>query len=219
MPRQRWLVLCLEGKVGPRGVSYPDNRVRKEIKRRSKIEGLEKSIGRILIVKHTVVEVRKGVRKEITKRSYPGYLLAKLKWSDEVHHLLQSVRGVAGILPTLPPLSGWSYPGKGRGKTYRKPTKTQVEQAIGWKPVPVDDDDVRWIILRMQTMKDRKGQPVKLDLTIGDRVMIKSGSFVGVEGVIKEVNGSLASPKVTVEAEVMKQPVPVVLDWYSVEKR
>lgn len=215
MPRKEWYVLTTEPKLTREGVSYPDVRVRREIKRKAKTEGLEKFVGRVLIVRHRVTEVRAGRIIQCNRKAFPGYILVKMSWSDNVHALIKSVRGVTGILPTLPPLTGTKYGGKGRGKSIRKPTKKEVEAAMSWKPIPVDEDQVQWLLLRIKKMAYQ--ETVGYGFEPGEAVKIKddSGSSLASQEGVVERNGH----KVLVKVLLLGQEVLVELEPFQIERR
>src|ERR1051325_10638081 len=62
-----------------RVASNKEDRVREALARKVKIEGLEESVGRILVPTERVRSVKGGVRRESDRKLYPGYVFIELQ--------------------------------------------------------------------------------------------------------------------------------------------
>src|SRR5882757_7547816 len=62
-----------------RVASNKEDRVREALARKVKIEGLETSVGRILVPTERVRSMKEGKRKETDRKLYPGYVFIELE--------------------------------------------------------------------------------------------------------------------------------------------
>ena len=61
-----------------RVASNKEERVREALMRKVKIEGVEETVGRILVPTERVRSMKGGVRKESDRKLYPGYVFIEL---------------------------------------------------------------------------------------------------------------------------------------------
>src|ERR1051325_7969501 len=62
-----------------RVASNKEDRVREALARKVKIEGVEETVGRILVPTERVRSVKGGVRRESDRKLYPGYVFIELE--------------------------------------------------------------------------------------------------------------------------------------------
>ena len=60
--------------------------------------GLQDYIYRIIIPETTEVEIKDGVKKEKTKKMFPGYVLVEMVMSDEAWYIVRNTPGVTGFI-------------------------------------------------------------------------------------------------------------------------
>ena len=60
--------------------------------------GMQDNIFRIIIPETTEVEVKDGVKKEKTKKMFPGYILVEMVMSDEAWYVVRNTPGVTGFI-------------------------------------------------------------------------------------------------------------------------
>src|SRR5262245_62147847 len=72
--------------------------VKLALERRTKIEGLEEAVGRIVIPVERVAEVRNGRRVERTRKLYSGYLVCEVVFDDRVLSLFRETPGVGDFV-------------------------------------------------------------------------------------------------------------------------
>lgn len=61
-------------------------------------EGLQDHFGQILVPTEEVVEMRKGQRRKTERKFYPGYVLAQVKMTDAIWHIIRKVPKVVGFV-------------------------------------------------------------------------------------------------------------------------
>src|SRR5262249_39474517 len=95
---KRWYVVKVQ--------SGREDSIKGNLERRIKIEGLEDSIGRILIPTEKVTELRNGKRVIKKRKKFPGYLMCEVEFNDRVLYLFRETSGVGdfvgGSLHKLP---------------------------------------------------------------------------------------------------------------------
>ena len=83
------------------------------------------------------------------------------------------------------------------------------------KPIPMQENEIKRM-LGLEETKAAEPAKIKIDLTVGDIVKIKEGTFEGFEGMIDTVDD--ASGKVTVLIEIFGRSTPVELEYWQAEK-
>ena len=183
--------------------------IKAAIERKVKIEAMEQFFGQIVIPVEKVRMIKKVKEtkngEKITKekayvketKKFPGYLMAEVEFNAEILLLFRGVNGVGDFVGSTGPL---------------KP------------PPPMSELDVQRMMFGMLP-GDPKGGPikpavVKLDFEKGDKVRIRDGAFANYEGEVKTITDSKdgEAPKVTVEVQVLGRPVPLVMEYFQVDK-
>ncbi len=86
-----------------------ENTARTALLERIKSEALEEFFGEILIPTEKVVEVRSGVRRESTRRFFPGYMLVEVELNERTWHCVKGTHKITGFVgggmnpPPVPP--------------------------------------------------------------------------------------------------------------------
>jgi transcriptional antiterminator NusG len=80
--------------------TYSGHESKVKEKLESKIEsmGLQDNIYRIIIPETTEIEVKDGVKKEKTKKMFPGYVLVEMVMTDEAWYIVRNTPGVTGFI-------------------------------------------------------------------------------------------------------------------------
>ena len=80
--------------------TYSGHETKVKEKLEAKIEsmGMQDYIYRIVIPETTEVEVKDGVKKEKTKKMFPGYILVEMIMSDEAWYIVRNTPGVTGFI-------------------------------------------------------------------------------------------------------------------------
>ena len=123
---KRWYVLHV--------FSGSEKKVAQSILEQAAANGLEEQIEEVMVPTENVVEVKRGVRVEGERKSFPGYILGKLELSDEAWQLVTSQPRVTGFLG-----------GKG-------------------KPVPITNSEAERLIRQMSEGVERPRTTVSFDI-------------------------------------------------------
>jgi len=139
--------------------------------------GLEECFEEVMVPTEEVVEVRRGRKVTTTRTFFPGYVLAKMKMTDEAYHLVKNTPKVTGFL------------GADHGK----------------KPSPVPEREVRRILGQMEEGVERPVPDITFE--IGEKVKVLDGPFQSFEGAVEEVDVERARVKVAVSIFGRATPV------------
>jgi len=90
-----------------------ENKVMEDIKKTIENRHLEDQILEVSVPLESAVELRDGVKKQVTKKMLPGYVLIKMVMNDDTWYVVRNTRGVTGFV------------------------------GPGSKPVPLTEDEIR----------------------------------------------------------------------------
>ena len=82
----QWYVLKVQ--------SNREETIRDALLKRVKIAGLEKYFGEIIIPTEKVTEVKGGKKRVVTRKLYPGYLVAQMEINDDTWYLVRDTSGI-----------------------------------------------------------------------------------------------------------------------------
>tara|TARA_R100001143_G_C3361009_1_gene135777 strand:- start:22694 stop:23275 length:582 start_codon:yes stop_codon:yes gene_type:complete len=148
---------------------------------------LEHKIAEILIPTETVVEIRSGKKKTKEKNFFPGYILVKTRYDEEVNNLIQSAPSCLGFLKA------------GRNDTV---------------PTPLKQREVDRILGRVSDNKEmaEKGGIIDIPFKEGDLIKVIDGPFKEFDGTVQEVLPDKLKLRVLVSIFGRKTPVEVDLN-------
>ena len=75
-----------------------EKKVKAAIEERIEISGLSKMFGEIMIPTEQVTELKKGQKKQLERKFFPGYMLVQMEMNDDTWHLLRKTPNVMGFL-------------------------------------------------------------------------------------------------------------------------
>lgn len=96
-----------------------ENKVKQSILERAKAKGLECKIADVVVPTRDVVELKKGKRRKVSKKVFPGYILVKMELDDDTWYLVRHTPRVTGFV------------GSGR------------------KPIPVPEEEIEAVVQRL----------------------------------------------------------------------
>ena len=109
-----------------------ESKVKEKIEAKIESMGMQDYIFRIVIPETTEVEVKDGVKKEKTKKMFPGYILVEMVMSDEAWYIVRNTPGVTGFIGSS---------GKGAKPTPLLPQEIdRILVNMGMSRVNVEDD-------------------------------------------------------------------------------
>jgi transcriptional antiterminator NusG len=154
-----------------------ERKVAESIKADAAARGLADQFEEVMVPTEEVTEVRRGRKVTSTRTFFPGYVLVKMKMSDDAYHLVKNTPKVTGFL------------GAEHGK----------------KPTPVSEAEVRRILGQMEEGVERAAPGITFE--IGEKVKVMDGPFQSFEGHVEEVDPEKARVKVAVSIFGRATPV------------
>ncbi len=154
-----------------------EQKVADAIRAEAKQRELEDAFEEIVVPKEEVVEVRRGRKVTSEKTFFPGYVLVKMRMTDDAYHLVKNTSKVTGFL------------GGDHGK----------------RPLPVSEREVRHTLGQMEEGVERPRPAITFD--IGEKVKVMEGPFQSFEGLVEEIDEERARLKVAVSIFGRATPV------------
>lgn len=75
-----------------------ENKVKANIEKLIENRKLYDQIEEVVVPLHKVYEEKNGMRKEVDKKLFPGYVLLKMFMNDETWYVVRNTRGVTGFV-------------------------------------------------------------------------------------------------------------------------
>ena len=75
-----------------------EKKVKAAIEERIEISGLSEMFGEIMIPTEQVTELKKGQKKQVERKFFPGYMLIQMEMNDDTWHLVRKTPNVMGFL-------------------------------------------------------------------------------------------------------------------------
>jgi transcription termination/antitermination protein NusG len=165
-----------------------ENKVKANLESRISSMNMEERIFEVVIPMEEVIEFKNGKKQIVSKKVFPGYLLARLELNDDSWYVVRNTPGVTGFVGS------------------------------GAKPTPLSRKEVEKILQVVTEGGEatpKKGKP-KLEYEVGESVRVKEGPFADFTGMIDEINET--SLKLKVLVNIFGRETPVELDFVQVAK-
>ena len=176
-----------------------ENKALKSIEARVKLERMEDYIGRCVIPTEKVSEKKNGKKRVVTKKFFPGYILAELALYDEAKGVDEN----------------------GRKAIYERTWQflRETPGVIGFvgsdRPIPLKQQEVDAILLDKPASGGSVERP-RVTFTVDETVKIIDGAFMGLTGQVSMVDPDRG--KLKVEVNIFNRKVQVDAENWQVEK-
>lgn len=90
MNEKRWYVVNT--------YSGHENKVKEKLEMRVETMDMQDNIFRVVVPEQKEIEIKDGVKKEKTKKLFPGYVLVEMVMSDEAWYVVRNTPGVTGFI-------------------------------------------------------------------------------------------------------------------------
>ena len=166
-----------------------ENKAKKSLEERIRLEGMADWFGEILIPTEQVVEMIKGEKRTTKRKFFPGYIIVQMAMDDRSWHLVKSTPKITGFVGG---------------------TQTMEPEKIP----SIREDEVRRLTLQISEGVN-KPKP-KVQFETGDAVRVIDGPFSNFNGTVEDVDPTKGRVKVLVS--IFGRATPVELDFMQVEK-
>lgn len=172
-----------------------EKRVKANLEQRIQTLDVADRIFQVEIPQTPAIKIRKdGSRAQSDEKVFPGYVLVQMLMDDESWQIVKNTPNVINFVGAE---QKRRY-GRGRGHV---------------KPVPLSASEVERIFKQA-----REQEPVvKIDMAVGDKVLVLSGPFKDFEGEVIEVSPERSKLKVLLS--IFGRDTPVELEFNQVQKQ
>jgi transcription termination/antitermination protein NusG len=168
-PPKRWFVV--------QTYSGFENKAKKGLEDKIKMESLQDLFGEIMIPMEQVVEMRDGQKRQTKRKLLPSYVLVQMVMNDRTKHLVKNTPKVMGFLGA-------------HGND---------------DPPPLSENQVRQFTNQLSEGAMKPKPKVQYD--VGDTVRVVDGPFANFNGSVEEVNAEKGRVKVLVSIFGRSTPV------------
>ena len=171
-----------------------EKRVKTNLEQRIQTLDVADRILRVQIPQTPTVKIRKdGSRQHSEEKVFPGYVLVHMVMDDDAW---QVVKNTPNVINFVGAEQKRRY-GRGRGHV---------------KPVPLSPGEVERIFKQAQEQEP----VVKIDMAVGDKIVVLSGPFKDFEGEVIEVSPERSKLKALLS--IFGRDTPVELEFNQVQK-
>ena len=172
-----------------------EKRVKANLDQRVHTLDVADRILQVQIPQTPTVKIRKdGSRQHSEEKVFPGYVLIQMALDDEAWQVVKNTPHVINFVGAEQKRST----GRGRGHV---------------KPVPLSRAEVERIFKQAQVAEPT----VKIDMAVGDKILVLSGPFKDFEGEVVEVSPERSKLKALLS--IFGRDTPVELEFNQVEKQ
>lgn len=180
-----------------------ENRVKQNLETRAVSLNMEDYIYEVNVPTEEVTEIKNGVRKQVKRNKFPGYVLVRMDLTDESWGVVRHTPGVTGFV--------------GQG---HNPAPLSMDEAFDMLR-PTQQKAIASVATAAAASAGEKGTgaagaKIDIDLNIGDSVTVVDGPFATLHATISEIN--LDAQKVVGLVEIFGRETPVELGFNQIHK-
>lgn len=180
-----------------------ENKVKGNLEARTSTLNMEEYIFQIEVPMEEVTEIKGGVRKQVKRNKFPGYVLVRMDLTDESWGVVRHTPGVTGFV--------------GHGHSPSALSLDEVAAILA--PAPEKKAAAAGTVGAGAAAGSGSGQAaaaITIDITVGDSVTVVDGPFATLHATISEIN--IESQKVTGLVEIFGRETPVELAFSQIVK-
>lgn len=156
---------------------------------------MSERITQVEIPQTPIVKIKKdGSRQQNDEKTFPGYVLVRMIMGDDAWQVVKNTPNVINFV------GAEQKRGYGRGRGHVK-------------PLPLSLTEVERIFKQVESVEP----VVKIDITMGDKILVLTGPFKDFEGEVIEV--SPERNKLKALLSIFGRETPVELEFNQIEKQ
>ena len=175
-----------------------EKKVKADLEKRIESLNLEDRVFRIVVPEEESVEMRRGKKKTVSRKLFPGYVMVEMlvekeesnegigfRVDSEAWYVIRNTNGVTGFV------------------------------GVGSEPTPLEDSEVHSLFRKIGLETGEEGEKelkIELDFKEGDLVELLEGGFAGNTGKVSEIDHEHKKVKVMLEMFGRMTPVEVSFD-------
>ena len=177
-----------------------EKKVKADLEKRAVTLNLTDRVFRILVPEEEIMEEKRGKMVKVPRKLFPGYVMVEMlskreendlglgyRVDSDAWYVIRNTNGVTGFV------------------------------GVGSDPIPLSDEESKNLLSKIGLDDDGNiKREFNIDLEVGEKVIIKNGSFENQEAEISEIDYEHGRIKVMVE--VFGRMTPVELEYHEVRK-
>ena len=177
-----------------------EKKVKADLEKRVVTLNLTDRVFRILVPEEEIMEEKRGKMVKVPRKLFPGYVMVEMlskreendlglgyRVDSDAWYVIRNTNGVTGFV------------------------------GVGSDPIPLSDEESKNLLTKIGLDDDGNiKREFNIDLEVGEKVIIKNGSFENQEAEISEIDYEHGRIKVMVE--VFGRMTPVELEYHEVRK-
>ena len=180
-----------------------EKKVKTDLEQKLEALGMNTIVTKVLVPEEQSVELRRGKKKTISRKLFPGYVMLEMYATRE-----ESEDGINYSVDS----DAWYVVRNTNGVT--------GFVGVGSDPIPMEEDEVKNIFraigYSVENSESEDAELIAVDFAEGDYVTLLEGGFAGQQGKVAEIN--LENKKVKVMVEMFGRMTPVEVNITGVEK-
>lgn len=180
-----------------------EKKVKTDLEQKLEALGMNTIVTKVLVPEEQSVELRRGKKKTISRKLFPGYVMLEMYATRE-----ESEDGINYSVDS----DAWYVVRNTNGVT--------GFVGVGSDPIPMEEEEVKNIFkvigYSVENRESEDAELIAVDFAEGDYVTLLEGGFAGQQGKVAEIN--LENRKVKVMVEMFGRMTPVEVNITGVEK-
>ena len=180
-----------------------EKKVKTALEQKLEALGMNTIVTKVLVPEEQSVELRRGKKKTISRKLFPGYVMLEMYATRE-----ESEDGINYSVDS----DAWYVVRNTNGVT--------GFVGVGSDPIPMEEEEVKNIFrvigYSIENSENEDAELIAVDFAEGDYVTLLQGGFAGQQGKVAEIN--LENRKVKVMVEMFGRMTPVEVNITDVEK-
>jgi len=176
-----------------------ENKVKGNLEARATTLNMEDYIFQVEVPMEEVTEIKGGVRKQVRRNKFPGYVLVRMELTDESWGVVRHTPGVTGFV--------------GNGHS---PAPLSLNEVIAiLAPEPEKKATGAGAPTKGGVSGGGSAAEITVDFNVGDSVTVVDGPFATLHATISEIN--IEAQKVTGLVEIFGRETPVELAFSQID--